>query len=147
MFLKRKSAVTAMIVLFICVAVYLNWSYTQGVGLEETQQVDSGKVLGEATLIDNEEQIDKNDEYFESARIEKQKARDSAISTLKEQVTGENASQDEKDATTKSIEKLAAGAVTETQIETLVKAKGFSLNTCFPFCKAIFALNQNKVLR
>ena len=126
MFLKRKSAVTAMIVLFICVAVYLNWSYTQGVGLEETQQVDSGKVLGEATLIDNEEQIDKNDEYFESARIEKQKARDSAISTLKEQAIGDNASQDEKDATTKSIEKLAAGAVTETQIETLVKAKGFS---------------------
>lgn len=127
MFLKRKSAVTAMIVLFICVAVYLNWSFTRGVGLEDTVDVNSGKVLGEATLIDNEEKIEETeDDYFENARLEKQKARDSAISTLKETTLNEKVTQEERESATKGIENLANGAVVETQIETLVKAKGFS---------------------
>jgi len=126
MFLKRKSAVAAMIVLFICVAVYLNWSYTQGVGFDGSVEVDSGKILGEATLIDNEEKVyDETDDYFEKARLEKQKARDSAITTLKENTVNENVSQDERDSATSSIETLAKSAVVETQIETLVKAKGF----------------------
>ena len=127
MFLKRKSAVTAMIVLFICVAVYLNWSYTQGVGFDDATQVDSGKVLGEATLIDNAEKIEESkDEYFENARLEKQKARDSAISTLKETALNETISQEKRDSASEGIENLAGSAVTETQIETLIKAKGFS---------------------
>ena len=58
MFLKKRSAVAAMVVLFICVAVYLNWSYTKGIGVDGAAEVDSGKVLGEATLIDNAEEVD-----------------------------------------------------------------------------------------
>ncbi|MBR5479863.1 MAG: SpoIIIAH-like family protein [Clostridia bacterium] len=127
MFLKRKSAVTAMIVLFICVAVYLNWSFTQGVGIEDSVDVDSGKILGEATLIDNEEKIEETkDDYFENARLEKQKARDSAISTLKETTMNDKVTTQERESATKGIENLANGAVVETQIETLVKAKGFT---------------------
>ncbi len=126
MFLKRRSAVAAMTVLFICVAVYLNWSYTQGIGFDDTD-VDTGKVLGEATLIDNEENIEEpKDNYFENARLEKQKARDSAISTLKETTLNDKVSQEERDSATAGIETLANSAVKETQIETLVKAKGFS---------------------
>lgn len=126
MFLKRKSAVAAMIVMFICVAVYLNWSYTQGVGQDGVVNADSGKMLGEATLIDNRDTVKPEDDYFEKTRLEKQKARDSAISTLKESTVNDNISQEERDNATSSIESLAKGAVTETQIETLVKAKGFS---------------------
>lgn len=126
MFLKKRSAIAAMVVLFICVAVYLNWSYTQGIGMEETADVNSNKVIGEATLIDNEEKIEEKDEYFENARLEKQKARDGAISTLKETTLNDKVSQEERDAATVSIENLANSAVKETQIETLVKAKGFS---------------------
>ena len=126
MFLKRRSAVAAMVVLFICVAVYLNWSYTQGIGFEGTTDVGAGKVLGEATLIDKEENLEEKNDYFEDARLEKQKARDSAVTTLKETTLNEKVSQEERDNANKSIENLANSAVTETQIETLVKAKGFS---------------------
>ncbi|MEG2378459.1 MAG: hypothetical protein RSC43_08925, partial [Clostridia bacterium] len=62
MFMKRKNAVAAMIVLFICVAVYLNWSYTRGIGLDDAANVNSGKILGEATLADNEQKEDKTED-------------------------------------------------------------------------------------
>ena len=46
--LWKRNAVVAAIVLFVCVAVYLNWSYSQD-GAGET--ADTGKVLGEAALV------------------------------------------------------------------------------------------------
>lgn len=145
MFLKKKNAVAAMIVLFICVAVYLNWSYTRGIGLDDAVDVGSGKILGEATLTNQtEEGKDKekvsgeekkeaespketvSDDYFTNARLEKQKARDSALNTLKETTDKDNISQEARDKATASIETLATGAVAESRIETLVKAKGFA---------------------
>ena len=142
MFLKKRNAVAAMIVLFICVAVYLNWSYTRGIGQDDAVDVDSGKILGEATLTNQEEegkkeQVTKEEkeespkdtvanDYFTNARREKQKARDSALNTLKETTNQENISQEARDKATASIETLATGAVAESRIETLVKAKGFT---------------------
>ena len=156
MFLKKKNAVAAMIVLFICVAVYLNWSYTKGIGLDDSVDVGSGKILGEATLTNKEDtqktedkkedkatSKDENkkkdkenkkeespkdavsDDYFTNARLEKQKARDSALNILKDTTGKENVSQEARDKATASIETLATGAVSESRIETLIKAKGF----------------------
>ena len=42
--LWKRNAVVAAIVLFVCVAVYLNWSYNQ-------ESADTGKVLGQAALV------------------------------------------------------------------------------------------------
>ena len=41
----KRNAVVAAIVLFVCVAVYLNWSYQSG------ETADAGKTLGEAALV------------------------------------------------------------------------------------------------
>lgn len=143
MIMKRKNAVTAMIVLFICVAVYLNWSYTQNIQTD----VDAGKTLGEVTLangqkedagdegekeeVDVEDKEDEEsretvaDDYFTNARLEKQKARDSALTILKENTEKENISQQERDKAASNMESLASGAVAEARIESLIKAKGF----------------------
>ena len=43
--LWRRNAVVAAIALFVCAAVYLNWSYEQ-------QQAETGKTLGESTMVD-----------------------------------------------------------------------------------------------
>ena len=132
MFMKRRNAVAAMIVLFICVAVYLNWSYNSN--------LQTGKTLGEVTLADNTQDTvedadkEKTDtestetaatEYFTNARLEKQKARDSALTMLKETTEKQDVSQQERDKAAANIESLATGAVSETRIETLIKAKGF----------------------
>ena len=42
--LWKRNAVVAAIVLFVCVAVYLNWNYPN-------DTADAGKTLGEAALV------------------------------------------------------------------------------------------------
>lgn len=121
--MKRKGAVALVLVLFLGVAVYLNWN-------TENIESDSSRVrttLGEVSDVEEPEEINEENknEYFEEARIEKKKARDSAISTLKESVDEENFSKEARDRAAVSIETISAGAIAETRIETLIKAKGF----------------------
>ena len=136
MFMKRKNAVTAMIVLFICVAVYLNWSYSGtapeggdiGAGNipdEMSDVKDEKKAAGEKEEVSVEDADAMSEDYFTNARLEKQKARDSALTILKETSEKEEISQQERDRAAANMESLASGAVSEARIETLIKAKGF----------------------
>ena len=60
--LWKRNAVVAAIVLFVCVAVYLNWSYSQeeaavnaAAGLSETSsEGETNKTLGEAALVSSD---------------------------------------------------------------------------------------------
>ncbi len=139
--MKKRSAITAVIIMFICVAVYLNWNtmeikddrerLNENFG-ETSFVVNDGDVVsetsGEAKPSGTEENTDKQKdmgEYFEEARMEKQKARDTAITTLKETTSEENISQETRDKAAESIEKISTNALKETRIETLVKAKGY----------------------
>lgn len=94
----KRNAVVAAIVLFVCVAVYLNWSYQK----EGGDAAETGKTLGEAALVSGQTadpllggtqtaqpgasgspsptgaaQASGSD-YFASARLNRQQARDSA---------------------------------------------------------------------
>ena len=131
--LWKRNAVVAAIVLFVCAAVYLNWSYGQGDQTAET----GGKTLGEAELVSGEDGgvIDameedlpaaQTSEYFDSARLTRQEARDSALSILQKTVDDSQADQTAKDAAAQSITTMAATTVLEAQIENLVTAKGYA---------------------
>ncbi len=145
--MKRKNAVAVVIILFICVAVYLNWNYegTSDVLSENAQVPDETRLVvndgaevsenAQENVVSIEGKEDGNEkldakgnvaEYFDEARLEKQKARDSAINILKEAAEEENLSAQSRDNAAQSIETLASGALSESRIETLVKAKGFS---------------------
>lgn len=134
--MKKKNLVATVIILFICVAVYLNFNT---VNLEnDEKRIEEN--LGESSLVVNDgAEIPKEEEesaqeknaegdvteYFSEARVEKQKARDTALTTLKEAIAEENLSQASRDSAMESIETISTGAVAETRIETLVKAKGY----------------------
>ena len=45
----KRNAVVAAIALFVCAAVYLNWSYEQ--------EAEAGKTLGESTLVGSEDPL------------------------------------------------------------------------------------------
>lgn len=95
--LWKRNAVVAAVVLFVCMAVYLNWSYNQ-----ELTDTDVGKVLGEAALVGAPKEDDlvsadienttsigdglttKGNNYFASARLNRQQARDAALGLLRE---------------------------------------------------------------
>lgn len=159
----KRNAVVAAIVLFVCVAVYLNWSYGQADSAMGDSTVTSGKTLGEAALVNSDTQIllasdnevadasasaedalaeDEEgfaqdalgeeeltavgDSYFDAARLNREEARDSALAMLQETVDDPAADATAVSAASDSITAMAAAALQESEIESLVTAKGYS---------------------
>lgn len=147
--LWKRNAVVAVIVLFVCAAVYLNWSYSQeGNGAS----AGTGKVLGEAALVGGsgadtdalfgnkggasptpsasdgtETQAPQTSSgYFASARLNRQQARDNALSLLQEAAKDEKADQAAVDEANQAIQTMADATMTEAQIENLITAKGYA---------------------
>ena len=146
----KRNAVVAVMAVLVCSAVALNWMYT-GQEVEDA----SGKLLGEATLVSKQEdgkqesQSDpaKNPEdspaestgapadedavytgsdYFASARLTRQQARDNALSLLQEAAEQENADQTVANEASQGLQVLASYTLKEAQIENLVTAKGYT---------------------
>lgn len=121
----KKRAVVATVLLFVCAAVYLNWRYAGNVA-------DSSKVLGESTLVnaqDDTQDASKpvtEDDYFSTARLSRKQARDNAISMLKDAEVDKNATEDVLNEASETLQVLAAYTVAESQIESLVTAKGYA---------------------
>jgi len=133
--MAKRNTVVAAVVLFVCLAVYLNWNYQDKGG------TDAGKTLGDAALVAGEskdsllsgmqEQGTQDGTasasgYFANARLNRQQARDSALSMLQEASAGADADQAMKEQTAAAIQTMADYTVTEAQIENLVVAKGYA---------------------
>ena len=151
----KRNAVVAVMAVLVCSAVALNWLYTgrevqeaSGKLLGEAQLV-SGKGADQKTNGEQEE-AGKNEEkqdagaaqdtgappdegmiytgsdYFASARLTRQQARDNAISLLQEAAEQENADQSVANEASQGIQVLASYTLAEAQIENLVTAKGYA---------------------
>lgn len=142
--LWKRNAVVAAIVLFVCVAVYLNWSYQK----ETSGTADTGKTLGQAALVGGETgdpllggdkqsgALTNTDDptagttsasgYFDAARLNRQQSRDNALSLLQQAAGAADADQTMKDEANASIQTMASLTVSEAQIENLVTAKGYT---------------------
>ncbi len=143
--LWKRNAVVAAIALFVCAAVYLNWSYGQ--------QAETGKTLGQSAMVggqsgdpllagDSSAQTAGEDgqsgesqsaaggsgqsAYFATARLNRQQARDSALSLLQDAAAREDADETVKTQVNDTIQTMADYTVTEAQIENLVVAKGYT---------------------
>jgi stage III sporulation protein AH len=129
----KRNAIVVAIVLFVCGAVYMNWSYNK-------QDAEAGKTLGEAALVggkstgeqENQDAAQSKDgqksesSYFSEARLNRQQARDSALSLLQEAAKDESASKETIEDANLAIQTMADYTVTEAQIENLVVAKGYT---------------------
>lgn len=133
----RRNAVVATMAILVCAAAVLNWKFAGEEAVREAEEAGT-KILGEATLVSGQQQ-EKTDEaailsedviysgsdYFASARLTRQQARDSAISLLQEAAQQEDADTDVANQASESIQVLAAYTLREAQIENLVTAKGY----------------------
>ncbi len=141
--LWKRNAVVAAIVLFVCAAVYLNWSYSK----DGADAADTGKVLGEAALVGGKsgdpllggttaspaptgepgaEPTKSTSGYFANARLNRQQARDSALSLLQQAAGDEKAEQAAVDQANEAIQTMASYTLSEANIENLVSAKGYA---------------------
>lgn len=128
---KRNAVVAAMAVL-VCTAAVLNWKYSAAAPVEEAD-----KILGEAELVSGQEAVEENGaavdesavytgaDYFSSARLTRQQARDNAIALLREAAEQEGADEAAVTEASEEIQVLAAYTLQEAQIENLVTAKGY----------------------
>ena len=149
----RRNAIIIAVILFVCAAVYLNWAYNR----QEAQLEDgsSGRESAAAVLADAGDGLwyeapaapaaaapapaasglgMEVADYFTSARLNRQKARDSAISTLREAAETENASPEAVDEALGAITAMAGYTVSEAEMEALITAKGFQ--DCIVFLSA-----------
>ncbi len=145
----KRNAVVAAIVLFVCAAVYLNWSYSQGTSDVSANALPTGKLLGGAAMVgasadpsgdsaapsqspapapsaDPSAQTKPSDDYFSNARINRQQARDSALSLLEEAAANNDADQTMRNEANASIQVMADCTMAEAEIENLVTAKGYT---------------------
>lgn len=115
----KRNILIATVLVFVCAAVYLNWSYnraddTPTAGLEDTQDD------GQSVSAEND-----SEDYFAQARLTRQTSRDEALSLLETAAASEGASQETIDGAMDAISAMATWSMQETQIENLLLAKNF----------------------
>ena len=134
----RRNLVVLTVLVFVGAAAYLNYNY----GSEMSQT--TGKILGQSELVsgDDSNAVETSSEageggktadgsatqedYFSTARLTRQEARDKAKTLLEEAAKEQGATQAVLDKASSGIQVLADQTVKEATIENLVKAKGYS---------------------
>ena len=114
----KRNIVIAAVLVFVCAAVYLNWSYNRS---EDVSPVSEDAAVDEAETSAGTE-----DDYFARARLTRQSSRDEALGLLETAAAGEGASQETIDGAMDAIAAMAAWSMQEAQIENLLLAKNFS---------------------
>ena len=146
---KHKQGFTLVtLAVALSLAVYLNWEYAKTtdspLATETSAEAEAGtltdplatetdagespqngdKNYGEAQLVSL---IDKGGtEFFEQARMDRTKSRDTALDSLKKSLKGTGLSSEEKNALTQQLTEKIDNITAESEIETLIKAKGFA---------------------
>ena len=149
----KRNAVILSVLLFVCVAVYLNWQYNKkddaaadtGAGTDstaaETAAPENGGDTQTAAPEDTSGAEDKTEsaglyytqedgkttmaEYFANVRLNRSQARDSAVQTLSTVSETEGASQETIDEALSEIARVAEYTMKEAELEGLILAKGF----------------------
>lgn len=126
---KKFRTTVSVMILILAVGVVGNW-YWEKSDLSKTVKpvlssiTDKNKTIGEATYVDATTEPTTQNEYFSSARVERQKARDEALENLKSIAKNSNVSEASKKEANEKINKISTYITIENKIETLVKAKG-----------------------
>lgn len=125
---NRKRNITMIaVLLFVCAAVTLNWSYNQRWGKPDAEMVQAMDEARESADAAYAQAVAAGaSAYFAEARLTRQNSRDDALTLLQTAATSENASQETIDSAMNSISTMAANSMKESQVENLLIAKGFS---------------------
>lgn len=134
--LKKRGAVYGVIALMLAVAVYLNWSYVDtpddllAAGqITDKASASSSNTPDEAAssaaqTAGTTETVSASD-YFAQSRLSREKARDEALSILKETLADNASDAKSKELAAAQISRMADESVAEAKIESLMKAKGY----------------------
>lgn len=152
---SRRQFTLLTLVAALGVAVYLNWEYAKSdallpddaqaaaadsgvsvsAGVEQetgaltdplttdTASSEGNKNYGDAQLVSIGQKS--SDQYFDEARLSREKSRDEALDTLEKSLKKANLLEEEKAELTARLSGVVESITAESDIENLVKAKGF----------------------
>ncbi|WP_054749913.1 SpoIIIAH-like family protein [Ruminiclostridium josui] len=140
-FLKRKQIIVLSLVLMLLVAGYLQYNYNKSSQYSE----DDSAQIGDAVYVDNQDASDKENidtaaagdeektataskeaNTFCSGKMDRDVTRDKDIETMKSIYQDDMASKDAKSKAYEKMMKIVETSQKETNIETLIKEKGFN---------------------
>ena len=123
---RKRNITMVAVLLFVCAAGALNWSYNSRWGAADAERVaieDEEMMLANVNYT---EKVPANaSEYFAEARLTRQGSRDEALELLQTAATAETASQETIDSAMNAISAMATSSMKEAQIENLLIAKDF----------------------
>jgi stage III sporulation protein AH len=123
---RKRNLTMLAVLMFVCSAVALNWTYNNRWGTPDTEMVyaeDEAMMAAHASFEDS--LITSSNEYFAEARLTRQLSRDEALSLLETAASSEGASQETIDSVMNAISAMATCSIQESQIENLLIAKNF----------------------
>ena len=125
----KRNIMIVTVLLFVCAAVYLNWSYNNRWGAADSEMAAAEDAMTEKadaqytqTMADKDAKVS---EYFSKARLTRQTSRDQSVELLKEAAASDSASQQTIDGAMNAISVMATNSMKETQVENQLIAKGF----------------------
>lgn len=137
---KTKIAISCFILL-LAVGAMGNWYWENSDLSSKVSTISEAKekILGEATYVDATTEPTTESEYFSTARVDRQKARDESLEKLQAIVDSSSESEEAKKEATQKIAEISDTINAENKIETLVCSKG--VNNCI----AVINEESNKV--
>ena len=130
----KRNILIAAVLLLVCAAAFLNWSYNQRWGDGNSAMADAEDEMTTAVNAADgapEETVSAAlpasvSGYFSEARLTRQQARDSALSLLQEASGAAEVDEAAAAEAAQSIQTLAAYTLAEAQIENMITAKGYT---------------------
>lgn len=126
---KKRNITMLAVLVFVCAAVFLNWSYNNRWGKADTEMVaaeDAAMAEENAVEASGENVAVTESGYFAEARLTRQLSRDEALELLQTAASADAASQETIDSAMNAIAAMASCSMQEAQIENLLIAKEFS---------------------
>lgn len=134
----KKQIILAGLTVLLGVAVYANYLYSAA-GSEIPEQDAAAGNYGDVQFVSSELSGDKaitvsstnSDEYFAQARLDKQQSRDEAVEVLQSFYYGGDSTEEELAVIAQDVIEVSSYIETETKVENLLKAQGFSEALCY----------------
>ncbi len=152
----KKQIILACLTVLLGVAIYVNYLAASGSSIEtsnnSTKVEDTAGNYGDVQFVNSSDSKDvsadieglnqsepasaeidvsSSDEYFAQARLDKQASRDEAVEMLKSMYSGGDSTADELAVIAQDAIQLGGYIESETKIENLLKAQGFSDALCY----------------
>ena len=119
----KRNAIVATVLVLICAGVYLNWNASQSQPVDLMETLDAEQVMSSVDFAVEEVSASAAPEdYFAQIRLTRQESRDSAVELLQETLTYDD---ENSAAAVNSLDAIVGDALAESQVESLVIAKGY----------------------